>query len=249
MGNRRNKYIGGLSSVLLTGPWGLYSTFTTARDLPDDAGWIAIMLADPPVYAPWLLFALSVGFLAWVFWKRDDEPPRNEEASRVASFATTSGAHSSAVAGPFNGPVTINHGTPAEPQKPEKEPYSYDLSTLAALERVMNGKEAPRPDFPLSRLLSRVYKKLGPSPTDQTRKSAFRRRVNLEVADNVKLNDLWVWGRIGDKAIERITARAWGIGEFDHNKGTFRVPNGMGEWTTYSDLKFNGEQIDNVWPE
>lgn len=30
------------------------------------------MMADPPVYAPWLLFAVCMLFLAWVFWKRDE---------------------------------------------------------------------------------------------------------------------------------------------------------------------------------
>jgi hypothetical protein len=67
MASKRNKYLGGGAGSIITSVWGIYSTLTTARDLLADAGWFAKMLADPPIYAPWLLFAVSILFLVWVF--------------------------------------------------------------------------------------------------------------------------------------------------------------------------------------
>ncbi len=87
MAGKRNGYIGGSVGVLANGAWGLYSNLTTVKDLPDDAGWIAKMIADPPVYAPWLLFGACVIFLAWVFWKRE-EP---EEPQTPSFNQTTTG--------------------------------------------------------------------------------------------------------------------------------------------------------------
>jgi hypothetical protein len=67
MARKRNQYIGGGMGTAISGLWGLYSHLTTIKDLPGNADWVTKMLADPPVYAPWLLFGASLLFLAWVF--------------------------------------------------------------------------------------------------------------------------------------------------------------------------------------
>ncbi|MBJ7499015.1 MAG: hypothetical protein JHC57_04590 [Sphingopyxis sp.] len=82
------------------------------------------MIADPPIYAPWLLFAICVIFVAYVFWDRDDAPDNSTDGS-----ASTSGSNSPAFSGPIHGPVTINNGIMAEPAKPER-PYKYDIDKL-----------------------------------------------------------------------------------------------------------------------
>lgn len=106
MGRKRNHYINGSVGLVGSGAWGLYSSLTTIRGLPEDAGWIAKMIADPPVYAPWLLFAVCVLFLAWVFWKRE-EP---EEPQSPTLNQTTSGDGSHAIGSIGN--LTLNAASP-----------------------------------------------------------------------------------------------------------------------------------------
>jgi hypothetical protein len=60
---------GGTGAGLL---WGAYSTVTT----PEDAGWLAHMLAEPPVYLPWLVAAIGIVVIIWAFfWPSEDEVP------------------------------------------------------------------------------------------------------------------------------------------------------------------------------
>jgi hypothetical protein len=94
---KRNSYIGGGFGSLLSGAWGLYANLTTVKDLPQNADWVAQMIADPPVYAPWLLFAACVFFLAWVFWHRDQPESDNDSQNQ-----TIIGENSANIAGTFN---------------------------------------------------------------------------------------------------------------------------------------------------
>lgn len=119
MGNRRNKYIGGGVGGISMAAWSTYSHFTTAKDLPEDAGWLAQIIADPPIYAPYLLLLISVAFLASLFWKSED----SEVAESGSNIATTSGPHSPALNGPFHGPVTINTSSPPAAVQPARSPY------------------------------------------------------------------------------------------------------------------------------
>ena len=67
--------------------WGIYSSLTTARDIPKDAGWLAIMLADPPIYLPWLIAALSIALVIWaIFW------PSNDNESDTVGTSTSGNA-------------------------------------------------------------------------------------------------------------------------------------------------------------
>lgn len=83
MANRRKLTIGGITGAALSGMWSVYSALTTASQLPTDAGWFARMIADPPIYAPWLLFAICILVVAMVLWKASDEPRAGDEPERV----------------------------------------------------------------------------------------------------------------------------------------------------------------------
>lgn len=61
----------------LSGLWGFYSIFTTASDLPKDAGEFAKMMADPPIYLPWIIAATFLVALAWAFWPSKKKPIQN----------------------------------------------------------------------------------------------------------------------------------------------------------------------------
>lgn len=56
------------SGTVLSILWGAYSIVKAASDLPKDASEFAKMLADPPMYLPWLILAGSVLILAWSLW-------------------------------------------------------------------------------------------------------------------------------------------------------------------------------------
>jgi hypothetical protein len=83
MGNRRKPGIVSGAGSLLASIWGAYSHATTLADLPNDAGEIAKMMADPPAYMPWLILAGSVIVLAWSLWpsKPGDTPDPLEKSS------------------------------------------------------------------------------------------------------------------------------------------------------------------------
>lgn len=92
---RKNRYLSSGAASLVTGFWGIYAHLNTAKDLPADARWLARVLADPPIYAPWLLFLVCIALLAWVLWHRDD-------ADRSSGGPSTSGHNSPIVSGNGN---------------------------------------------------------------------------------------------------------------------------------------------------
>lgn len=75
----------GAWTVVTTG-WGAYSSFTTARDLAEDAGEFRKMLADPPYELPWILAVLGAITLVliWRLWSSDDVPGEHGAAEMSA---------------------------------------------------------------------------------------------------------------------------------------------------------------------
>jgi len=64
----------------LSGLWNAYVYWTTASQLPDDAGKAYRMLADPPAWLPWLVMA---GFIVWASWAFFGPPrPKNDKGER-----------------------------------------------------------------------------------------------------------------------------------------------------------------------
>ncbi len=74
MAQRTKPRVVSVGGTGLSGLWGVYATWTTASQLPEDAGGLAKMLADPPIYLPWLLLAGFIIFLGWSFWPERREP-------------------------------------------------------------------------------------------------------------------------------------------------------------------------------
>lgn len=70
----------GVSGTLIAILWNAYSNFTTVEQLPSDAGRLARMLTDPPVWLPWLATAGFIIFTAWAFfWPK---PPKDDKDGR-----------------------------------------------------------------------------------------------------------------------------------------------------------------------
>lgn len=104
------------------------------------------------------------------------------------------------------------------------------------------------PDMPLNSVLVRVYQALGGTPDDARMKEKFAQRVDREVMDQIVLHNLAVWGRFGDRAIERLASHSLKKGRFDHKRARLKIPSIDSEMV-YTDLKFIRSEIDEVWPE
>lgn len=131
-------------------------------------------------------------------------------------------------------------------QRPKKPPMEIHPDAILEVE----GRPVPQPDMPLNGLLVRLYKKQGPVPNDAAQLARFRRSVDREIANEVKLKKMRVWGHLGRRPIQLISQREWDAGEFYHMRGTFSVVSGYPDptTTTYFDLYFNKDEVDRVWP-
>ena len=111
--NEKATRVGSAGGFLAT-VWGAYSHYTTIAQLPSDAGELSKMLADPPIYLPWVILILCVVLLGWSFWPSEDE---GDEVDPIA--VKTSGPHSPAI---HAGRDVHFHPSPAATQ-PVKSPY------------------------------------------------------------------------------------------------------------------------------
>lgn len=83
------RVVGGMGAFVGS-VWTAYSYFTTAMQLPKDAGKLAQMLADPPIYIPWLILVGSALVLGWSLWPRKDEPHHIEPATNQETYGANS---------------------------------------------------------------------------------------------------------------------------------------------------------------
>lgn len=173
----------------------------------------------------------------------------------LASGQSTTGAQSSNF-GTVLGDVHIGSSAPAVTQ-PSKSPYGSATKTerspryedgLHGLARVLTGTPPPKPNLPLAGVLGRVYKVVGSTGDFAGQRQARYRKVDLEIVDQVTQNGLSVWGRYGSRALEQIRPSALRVGHLDHKKGTFSVQGDAVHPMVYTDLKFNREEVDAVWP-
>lgn len=382
----RTTITGGTGTVL-SAIWSAYALFTTASQLPGDAGAASRMLADPPIYLPYLILAFSVVVLAWSFWPAA-EGPSTETEGPISQRATGNNATQIGKAETVNihhpparqEPALTSYFPPDHAQRladrmaatnrercpempiwqavhhvariigdtEENECYAgaraalrqaavegrielwgrkdiapehmkddrqstvwtkirrdyweqYELNPLATaaiypdrehtwdeslkgrrgnrywalkadqaemerewpipkkgydidalntgLHRILTGQVGgKRPNLPLAGVLVRVYRKLGGAPRQENRRAEFRRNVDLEIADQVNLNGMSVWGRVNDEPLRPVlnlhTAR------FDHMSGSVRVKDGnFIHYATFTDLKFCKAEVDEVWPD
>lgn len=85
--NSKPRVLGATGSAL-AGLWQAYASWTTASQLPSDAGWMARMLADPPIYLPWLMLAGFLLLLAWSLWPRKQEETGGADSEVSASYGS-----------------------------------------------------------------------------------------------------------------------------------------------------------------
>jgi hypothetical protein len=251
MGKKRNKIVGSGVSFVVGAIWTSYDRFTTIRGLPSDASDFVKMLTDPPWYLPWAVMLVSALVLAWAFWEKE-----GPDDAGVSQTSTTSGPNSPAIAA-HNSTVHNYFASPppadVQPMKQavgyRDKPAGWNADSASALHRVMTGYN-PTPDMPLAGVLVRVYRAMGGPPDDTSHLSQFYRKVDLEIVDKVSQNDMSVWGRIGDRPLERIRMESWRMGGFDHRAKCFRAVNiDAVHRTKYAHLHFNKAEVDEIWPD
>lgn len=122
--------IGGLLAPI----WGFYSITTTAQQLPEDASLFAKMLADPPIYLPWLLTSLVVGF--WVYYIWFSRPVASAEEEESTKFAAlTHGENSPAISGQIGSIHFVgNHFPTTSPKQVSAVPEDTLLIALGCLD-------------------------------------------------------------------------------------------------------------------
>jgi hypothetical protein len=222
---------GGSAVALL---WGLYSNTTTLVELPDKAGTFAKLLADPPVYLPWMFLGAFVIVAIWAFWPSSTEPVAPRSASQ-----SSSGSHSVNI-GTNHGPVTVASPPPAATQ-PARSPYGSGHPPINISTNAMRGAEKLpplRPNYRLTKLGSTVAANIEP-PTED-------RAINLAIADWVVQEKVTVWGRYEDLPLEEVYAADLKNAKFDFRKGIVRYANDY-HVITLTDVQFNKSEVDSYW--
>lgn len=259
----RPSIIGGVGS-LITGAWGFYANFTTASQLPADASWIAKMIADPPVYLPWLAFAGFVVLLGWAIWPRDELRSESE-----ATNITTSGQNSPAF-GTVHGSVTINNGLASDPTMPQRLSAPYDMKALNdGLERAfteLSQKPSrpkyktwdyiePKRDVGLAEALAYAeFREWGRSFIDAA--SAAQNEANENLVRFRQLafdGEISVWGKASEGGVyEPIPSSHWqeyDVEWFDLLRGTPRTENRFGQrYSAFFDLMVSKTDFEREWP-
>lgn len=159
---------------------------------------------------------------------------------------------------PAPAPAAKQAPRPAEPYSPPPASRSagsgWTNEKLDGLERAMLGVSPPanaKPDLMLSKIFPRVYKKVrSENPNREFSKLALINRVDLEIGDIVKLHELTVWGRWGNRPIEIIPRAYLNKGEFKHKNEQFITPTiDTVRWSVYTDIKLNRAEIEAKWPK
>ncbi len=230
MAAKRNRYIGGSMGTLAAGAWGIYSNITTIRDLPDDAGWVAKMIADPPIYAPWLLFGICLIFLGWVFWERKED----EEQDPTANQSKTHGDNSHAFAGTFR---DVNIGTVAASAGDAEPEKVGDMSILDALDHIISV--------------------IGPqgNAVAELRQAAIDGRVKIWGCQEIKTPELSLANRKWRTVWSAIPRAYWQDWQFIRDRGQLSLPDtphteredGLTYRETYGSLKTKSRQITTEW--
>jgi len=227
------------------------------------------MLADPPIYLPWLIFAACIVVLAWAVWPhKKPEPPAVAPAGGTAS--TTHGPHSPAI-GAVTGNVTFNNMASDQSHGPTVDAL-LELrreQTLNVMREQLNQKphhpaiEAARKTFwdrPLPPVvydcdLDYVVSRLRAIMTDPRGQDApvsvSDDKINLRIKDAVFNRKMHVWGRKGkDGTLIPLDHYLWDRASLDHAKGTVRIKNfdNPTRPSAFWDLHFVKSEADAAFP-
>lgn len=214
--------------------WGVYSNVTTIVELPDKAGALAKVLADPPIYLPWLFLGAFVLVTVWAFWPSAAETVLPEPASQ-----SSTGSHSVNI-GTNHGPVTVASPPPAATQ-PGRSPYGSGRPPMrVSADAVRGAEKLPplRPNFTLASLVPLVEGNIAPGSDD--------RSINLAIADWVVQYGVSVWGRYEDQPIQKIHATYLKNARFDHRRNNLKYATDWHSLTMF-DVQFNKSEVDEYW--
>lgn len=233
MGRKRNKYLGGSAGTLIAGAWGLYSTFTTAKDLPEDVGGLAKMIADPPVYAPWLLFAVGVLFLTFVCWRRDID----EEEPSPSLLQQLGQGHVSQNINASHSTINIGNG-------PSLEELPGEVS---AREQAVATRRPPKGDTDLRDIVDRILDRDGKKNLRGQELRNYIREIGHEIMDVITREELTIWARMGSRGREVMSPYDLQQAEINLLKSSLSVP---GSWSAieYTDVQFVSAEVDKIWP-
>src|SRR3546814_8243179 len=94
MGKKTKPGIVSGSGALLSAIWIGYSNATAIADLPEQASGFQKMMADPPIYLPWLILGVCVIVLAWSLWPSSDDEPEQPLPPPIGPTQNHSGSRS-----------------------------------------------------------------------------------------------------------------------------------------------------------
>ena len=105
-----------------------------------------------------------------------------------------------------------------------------------------------KPDFPLKEVTNRVIAQMGPYPDGDADRQGYFRRLNLEIADKIRLDDLTIWARYADFPVKHIDQADLEHVIVNVVKDVISIPN---DWNTlvYTDVQFVKVEVDRVWPK
>lgn len=233
MGRQSARKLGPVFTAIML-VWGVYSTVTSIVEVPEKAQDFAKLLADPPAYLPWAFLAVFVGLSAWGLWPSGPETVLPEPATQ-----SSSGSHSVNI-GTNHGPVIMASPPPAATQ-PARSPYGSGRPPMEISKDAMRGanKLPPlRPDCPLANLVPLVRAKIAPNTDD--------RAINLAIADWAHIDEASVWGRNGDKPLQKIPKSLLRQASFDYRRSKLSYQ-GTFSPITLTDIQFNSAQVEEYW--
>lgn len=223
--------------------------------------WRAIMLAS---YGFLWLFAL-LGVWLWAFlysgqrfetlakereWANRPRVPAAVQERKQAMSPRTHGAVTDMLRKAIDGLPFPDHSP-----KPKASQIARDqIDEMTRMAPAISGATSevqyrPKPDMNLTELLVRVYKHLGGAPKEQPERDDFIRKIDFEIIDQITENGLHVWGRYGDRAREPISAYSLTRGKLNHRKDTFAVPSVDSGPMVFRELRFNRDEVDQIWPK
>lgn len=204
-------------------------------------------MADPPVYAPWLLFGICVIFLAWVFWRRDypDEGPSSPEIRQ-----TTHGRNSPNI-GSITGNPTFNYAPPNPPAVQErKDPYGFRSPGEKRPTTKISPEDTRKPDTNLAQLISHIDHAIQSPPGVETEDEQVA-WLELHLMDKASLEDLAIWARRGHSSLSRMHLLAAGCFTLDIRNGILtrhRSDQSPFFGDRYTDLHFSSVDMNKLWP-
>lgn len=92
MAERSIARFSGVAGMGVSTLWKVYAYWTTASQLPDDAGRLERMLTDPPIWLPWVVMAGFVLLTAWAFfWPKKPKDDKDQSDGQYNQTHSGSG--------------------------------------------------------------------------------------------------------------------------------------------------------------